>query len=122
MTEQVNNSFIITKVFEKAASSLWSESEIQELKHYLLQNPLSGDVIRGSGGIRKLRWGMAGKGKRGGARIIYYHYHATAPLCLIAAYAKTQKTDLSPQEIAVFKGFVQTIKEQFSNRLHPERK
>lgn len=52
----------------------WTDDELRELQNYLLENPAAGEVIRGSAGLRKLRWAASGRGKRGGARVIYYHY------------------------------------------------
>ena len=52
----------------------WTDDELRALQNHLLENPGAGDLIRGSAGLRKLRWAVAGRGKRGGARVIYYHY------------------------------------------------
>lgn len=59
---------------------------------------MAGDEIPSTGGLRKLRWGRAGMGKRGGARVIYYFYDDTAPLFLLEVYSKAQQKDLSPSE------------------------
>ena len=87
-----------TDSFTKRATSLWSESEIDAMKDYLSLNPLVGDEIPGTGGVRKMRWTRPGMGKRGGARIIYYFYDETAPIYLLWAYAKNQQGDLKPSE------------------------
>ncbi len=58
--------------FQKKAASLLSEEELLELKTFLASNPEAGDLIQGTGGVRKLRWASQGQGKRGGNRIIYY--------------------------------------------------
>jgi hypothetical protein len=68
------------------------------MKDYLSLNPLVGDEIPGTGGVRKMRWTRPGMGKRGGARIIYYFYDETAPIYLLWAYAKNQQGDLKPSE------------------------
>jgi hypothetical protein len=65
---------------------------------YLTDHPEAGDVIPGSGGIRKLRWAAKGKGKRGGARIIYSYIVIAARLYLLRCYSKNVKTDLTPDE------------------------
>lgn len=72
-----------TDSFTKQAAALWSETEIDAMKDYLSLNPLVGDEIQGTGGVRKMRWARPGMGKRGGARVIYYFYDETAPIyCL----------------------------------------
>jgi hypothetical protein len=65
---------------------------------YLIDHPDAGDVIPGSGGVRKLRWAAKGKGKRGGARIIYLYTVIAARIYLIRCYAKSAKTDLTSDE------------------------
>jgi hypothetical protein len=87
-----------TQAFMRAAAKIWSEEELTELVDHVAHNPESGDLIPGTGGVRKLRWGRAGSGKRGGARVIYFYHHADCPLYLLLAYAKAQATDLSPDE------------------------
>jgi hypothetical protein len=63
-----------------------------------IDHPDAGDVIPGSGGVRKLRWAAKGKGKRGGARIIYLYLVAAARVYLMRCYAKNVKTDLTADE------------------------
>lgn len=60
-------------------------------------NPEAGEVIP-DGGVRKVRWALAGKGKRGGARVIYYYHSERLPVFLLAAYAKKEKANLSRAE------------------------
>jgi len=64
----------------------------------MAQEPEGGDVIPGTGGVRKLRWGRSGSGKRGGARVIYFYHDMDRPLYLLLAYAKAQAGDMSPDE------------------------
>jgi len=73
---------------------------VDALKDHLAINPLSGDKIPSTGGLRKLRWGRAGTGKRGGAWDLYYFYDETAPIFLLGANAKSKQADLSPSEKA----------------------
>jgi hypothetical protein len=61
-------------------------------------NPTCGDLIAGTGGLRKVRVGRGGSGKRGGARVIYYFYNANFPLVLMALYAKNEKADLTARD------------------------
>ena len=66
--------------------------------YYLAANPKSGNLIQGSGGIRKLRWHSKGKGKSGGSRIIYFFYNKDIPLFLLTIFAKNEKVNLSDSE------------------------
>jgi mRNA-degrading endonuclease RelE of RelBE toxin-antitoxin system len=64
--------FIETKLFSRLLQNYLSDDEYAALQNFLVDNPEAGDLIRGSGGVRKLRWGLVGRGKRGGIRVIYY--------------------------------------------------
>lgn len=87
-----------TQAFVRSAEKIWSEQELAELVDHLAHNPEAGDLIPGTGGVRKMRWGRSGSGKRGGARVIYFYYRPDCPLYLLLAYAKAQATDLTPDE------------------------
>lgn len=88
-----------TKYFIRTTRKLISDSDKLELFLELKNNPKSGDVIRGTGGIRKVRWkAAADRGKSGGIRIIYYFYNLKNILFLLAAYSKNDKIDLDFQE------------------------
>ncbi|WP_234393746.1 hypothetical protein [Fangia hongkongensis] len=64
--------FIETDIFTEDVKALLSDDEYAEFQSYLAENPLIGDVIQQTGGLRKVRWSAKGKGKRGGVRVIYY--------------------------------------------------
>ncbi len=87
-----------TSFFMKEAKKLVSEGEKDSLKAYLAANPEAGDLISGLRGIRKLRWQANQKGKRGGARIIYFFYNLRLPLFLLDIYSKSRKEDLDALE------------------------
>jgi hypothetical protein len=82
-----------TQEFLSATKKLMDDAERAELVLYLAYNPTAGDVIPGSGGVRKLRWGLEGRGKRGGARVIYFFHDTEMPLLLLKAYAKNEQED-----------------------------
>ena len=84
--------------FKAEATELIGTDGIEALAVYLLDHPDAGDVIPGSGGVRKLRWAVKGKGKRGGARIIYMYVVIAARVYLIRCYAKNVKADLTADE------------------------
>jgi mRNA-degrading endonuclease RelE of RelBE toxin-antitoxin system len=80
------------------ADRLLSGFERQDIVAYLSYNPKAGVLIRGSGGIRKLRWGRGGQGKSGGVRVIYYFHNEHMPLYLITVFGKGEKDNLTRQE------------------------
>ncbi len=84
--------------FLRAAATVWSDDERAEFVDYVAANPDAGDIIPETGGLRKVRWGRRGAGKRGGVRVIYYFYDLERPLYLITVYAKAAREDLTPGE------------------------
>jgi len=97
-----------TPTFQRYAASVWSDSEREEFICWIAANPLAGDVIPGSGGLRKVRWGRSGMGKRGGARVVYYNENADEFILLLIVYAKA-KFDNLPVE------FLNQLKEAFNH-------
>lgn len=87
--------------FEKTAADLFSEADIFELEMLLVAQPDAGDLIPGGRGLRKLRRPAKGQGKRGGARVIYYHVTRQNILLLIVAYAKNEKEDLDRKQLQI---------------------
>jgi len=81
--------------FARDAARIWSESERAEFTDYIARCPEAGDIVQGTGGVRKVRWTAKGKGKRGGARVIYFFYTPDNPLYLVAAYAKGERENIS---------------------------
>ena len=90
-----------------------SESERAELVAFVAANPEVGRVIPESGGIRKLRWSLPGRGKRGGARVVYYYHGERLPVFLLAAYAKNEKANLSKAERNAMKKLVPILVEGY---------
>jgi mRNA-degrading endonuclease RelE of RelBE toxin-antitoxin system len=95
--------FIESHIFEKQVGELLSDDEFAMFQGFLFSNPKSGDVIQGTGGLRKIRWATKGKGKSGGVRVIYFHVTTAAQIRLIAIYKKGVKDDLSPAEKRILK-------------------
>ncbi len=87
-----------TPIFSRQTDKLFSEDEKRELIDFLAGNPLAGDEIPGTGGVRKVRFAASGRGKRGGARVIYYYLDGTMPLYALLAYAKNARDDMTPDE------------------------
>jgi len=90
--------FIETPIFTADVCALLSDEEYAALQQHLVAQPNAGPVIAGTGGLRKIRWAVAGKGKRGGIRVIYYHVVAQAQIRMILIYRKGIKDDLTPKE------------------------
>ena len=80
--------FIETPFFTKALSRYLEDDEYAKLQNYLNEQPDAGVIVPGSGGVRKLRWGSEGRGKRGGLRIIYYLRSARGELWMLTIYGK----------------------------------
>ena len=88
-------SVVETPEFLTATRRIMDEEERGLLVDYLARNPLAGDLVQGTGGVRKLRWALDGRGKSGGARVIYYYHGEAMPLFALTAYAKNERADLS---------------------------
>ena len=93
------NTVIETIEFTKQADAVWSESERMEFICWIARYPLAGDVIPGAEGLRKVRWKLAGKGKRGGVRVIYFNRSAEGRIYLIAIYRKADRSNIDPSEL-----------------------
>lgn len=107
----MERTFIRLPSFEKAWKALGlGEDEYAELEKMLLLNPKAGTVIEGSGGVRKLRFALPGKGKSGGARVIYVDVIVDETIYMIYAYPKSTKENLSKSEVADFKKLVDLLK------------
>jgi hypothetical protein len=96
-----------TSVFTRQIRSLLKDDDYKELQGRLVVNPLAGAVIRGSGGLRKVRWAIEGRGKSGGIRVIYYYVAPDDRIFMLVAYAKGAKEDLTAKEVAALKKLVQ---------------
>ena len=100
-------SFRESKNFTKRLLALLSDEEYGEFQWRLLRFPDQGDVIPNGGGIRKVRYGAKGKGKSGGARMIYYLAIGKGVIFMLDVFAKNEKVDLSPAELKVLKNLVE---------------
>jgi len=87
-----------TSEYAKHARKLLSEKERTELISYLAAHPEAGDVMEGTGSVRKVRWAREGKGKSGGVRVIYFYYNEGMSLYLLTLYGKSEKGNLSAGE------------------------
>jgi len=103
--------FIRTNEFEKCWKSLeLGEMEQSELETYLCANPGAGNIVRGTGGLRKLRWALPDTGKSGGIRVIYVDFTFHEKIYLISAYPKSKKISLTKEECNEAKKFIKELK------------
>jgi hypothetical protein len=98
--------FIETPVFTRAIVALLDDDEYRLLQFNLLQRPQRGAVIRGSSGLRKMRWARPGQGKRGGVRVIYFWDQASETFYMLYAYPKSVRDDLTAQQLRVLSRLV----------------
>jgi hypothetical protein len=102
--------FIETALFTKYLQDYLEDDEYRELQNFLIEQPDSGDLIQGTGGLRKLRWSLDGRGKRSGIRVIYYWQVAEDQIYLFTLYAKNEMSDLSSDEKKALKKMLEDWK------------
>ncbi|MCZ8129901.1 MAG: type II toxin-antitoxin system RelE/ParE family toxin [Steroidobacteraceae bacterium] len=98
--------FLETPVFTRQIKGLVDDEEYRLLQARLIANPDAGDLIPRSGGLRKIRMGVASRGKRGGARVIYYWVTAKSQIYMLLAYAKNVQEDLTEEQLRVMRDLV----------------
>ena len=91
--------FVETKVFSRVIADLINDDDYRALQTALITRPQLGAVIPGGGGIRKLRWAAPGRGKRGGARVIYFWEAEPEVFFMLYAYPKSERDDLAPGQL-----------------------
>lgn len=102
--------FIEASGFSAIRDEYFSDVEFHLLQLFLMANPGASTVIRGSGGVRKLRWGARGRGKRGGLRVIYYWIASDDQIFLITVYRKSEVSDLSRAAIKQIRKLIRDIR------------
>lgn len=101
-----------TEFFQRAVKKLLSRDDIDMIAGILSLAPETGDVMKGSGGLRKMRYALPGRGKSGGARVIYYYIAADEVVYLISGYAKSKKENITPADLKIFTMLVRMIQEE----------
>ena len=109
-------SVVETPEFLSATRRIMDEEERGLLVDYLARNPLAGDIVQGTGGVRKLRWALEGRGKSGGARVIYYYHNNTMPVFALTAYAKNERANLSQADRNEFRRLTALLVERYARR------
>lgn len=96
--------------FVRRAARLLSAEERMALVEYLAANPRAGDLVPGTGGVRKLRWARGGRGKSAGVRAIYYFHSEAMPLYLLTVFGKNERADLTAAERNELAGLARMLK------------
>lgn len=99
--------FIETRIFTQQVTALLKDDEYSQLQVMLAMLPDSGPVIPSSGGLRKLRWSIGGRGKRGGVRVIYYWINRKDQILMLYMYPKNVQDDLTPQQLKTLREIVE---------------
>ena len=113
----IRNAYITPMVFVELTpfiafrNEYWTDEDLRALQNFLLLSPDSGDLIRGGSGLRKIRWSAQGRGKRGGARVIYYWQVPMHRIYLIYGYVKSERENLTPQQTAALAELMKEIKD-----------
>ena len=100
--------FIETPLFTKQITALMDDDSYAEFQRELAANPEAGDTIVGTGGLRKIRIAAKGRGKRGGARVIYYYFISESRIAMLFAYPKNEHDDLTSAQKKVLEKIVKT--------------
>ena len=110
--------FVEVPSFTKRWSDLGfdDDDDLMELQKMLLKNPEAGDIMQGTGGLRKVRFAFEGRGKSGSVRVCYVDFEEYTVIYLITAYAKKEKDNLTDKEKAVVKVLVKQLKEEAAER------
>lgn len=101
--------FIETVLFTKHLPYYLKDDEYRQLQNFLIEQPDAGALIQGTGGLRKLRWGLDNKGKRGGVRIIYYWKTEHNQIYFFTLFAKNEVSDLSAKEKKALKQMLESL-------------
>ena len=101
--------FIETPTFTRLVNALLSEEEQRKLQNELLDNPERGQIIRGGGGIRKVRCAVHGTGKSGGTRVIYYWAKSKNQIYMLFIYPKSDQDNLTDQQTAILRDYVKEL-------------
>jgi mRNA-degrading endonuclease RelE of RelBE toxin-antitoxin system len=99
---------IETTFFTRQIQRLLSDDEYRQLQSDLVNHPEKGEIIQGSGGLRKTRWSVQGRGKRGGIRVIYYWVVKQDQILMLMAYAKNEQENLTPEQVKILRQIVES--------------
>ena len=107
MEKEFYQTVVETPEFTKQADTCMDKTSKESFIDFIAKNPFEGDLISGTGGARKIRWSSnSHKGKRGGARVIYYYHNHKMPIFLFTAYGKNQRANISDKEKNLLKRII----------------
>jgi mRNA-degrading endonuclease RelE of RelBE toxin-antitoxin system len=96
-----------TAIFTRRLQALLDDEEYRLLQLHLAGQPEAGAVIKGTGGLRKVRWSVGARGKRGGVRVIYYWSRSLDRILMLLIYSKTERDDLTPGQLRILRKIVE---------------
>ncbi len=102
--------FIETPIFSKQVIEVLTDEQYGLLQASLVAKPNAGDLIKGSGGLRKFRWALPGRGKSGGVRIVYFWRVSESQIIMLTMYAKNAQANLTPAQLKQLAKLVETLK------------
>jgi hypothetical protein len=103
----------MTRIYARRIERLLTYDGQDALVRFVAANPEAGDIVAGTGGVRKLRWGIGGQGKRGGLRVLHLYLRHKDTLWLVDVYAKHDKPDLSPKDVKDVRAWAEAIKRSY---------
>lgn len=110
MQEEIMQTVVEMPEFIKQSQSIVKKEIIEYFIYFIARNPLKGDLVQGSGGVRKIRWNKDGcSGKSGGIRVLYYYHDQTIPIFLFTAYAKNKKANISSKDKVILKKIINQL-------------
>ena len=104
---------IETPSFLRDAKKLLDDDDQKDLVSFLAYNPTAGDILKATGGVRKIRWAREGGGKSGGFRVIYFFHSLEIPLFALAIFAKNEKTNIGQLERNILRGLAAELVSQY---------
>ncbi len=104
-----------TAAYLIAAKNVMSDNDRTSVVNAIAANPLCGDLIRGGGGIRKVRFAVGNRGKSGGVRVVYYYHNNDFPAYLLTVFAKNERSNLSDSEVKILAKSVSLLRKNFIN-------
>jgi hypothetical protein len=109
-------SVVETIPYLRHSAGLLSEEERAAIADHLAAHPTDGDLVPGGGGIRKLRWGVAGRGKRGGVRVIHYFADRQYPVFILDVFAKNERENYTAAELSMVREVAKQLIETYRAR------
>ncbi len=116
MSKPAPVSVVETPEFLAETKRIKDEQERSQLVDHLARNPLAGDLIPGTGEVRKLRSALEGRGKRGGARVVYYYHKDAMPIFALTAYAKNERADITQADRNEYRRLTCLLAAQYARR------